>query len=168
MIQHHSQYLKPMLSIPGPTISASPHQPVPGGGTRRDHTSRAKFDTIAARDERACGRASHWHHQTRRATPVATVCGTLPGSSRAKCSGRLKSHAAAWNHPTLHSDRHSSASHSPAQAFARAITSATWVRARLQLDTCFLGTHLVGSESSTRRPCAAPHVPAWRVEGVAE
>ena len=97
--------------------------------------------------ERAQTSASHRHHHTHRATPIVTICAARRDSTRAKRSSMAKSHAAARKQSTLHPDRHSSFNHSPAQALARAITSATWVRTSFQLDACFLGTQLVGSES---------------------
>ena len=39
-----------MLSTPGPMISTSPHQPVPGGGARRDHNAgKVRHDRSARR-----------------------------------------------------------------------------------------------------------------------
>ena len=125
-------------------------------------TTRAKFDTLAARGERARGRSSRRHHHARRAKPVEMMSAAHQGSARAQIGTMLKINAAPRNPPTLHPDRHSSCNHSPAQALARAIASATRLRTSFQLDTCFAGTHLVGSESGTRVPCAAPHMCARR------
>ena len=58
-------------------------------------TSRAKFNTLAARDERARRRSSHRHHHTHHAIPIVPMCAARPGSARAKRSNTLKIHAAA-------------------------------------------------------------------------
>ena len=50
MIQHHSIHINPMLSTRAPNISTSAHQPVPGGGTRRDHNAgKVRHDRSARR-----------------------------------------------------------------------------------------------------------------------
>ena len=50
MIQYLSNYLKHMLSTPGPIMSTPAHQPVPGGGARRDHNAgKVRHDRSARR-----------------------------------------------------------------------------------------------------------------------
>ena len=140
------RYLNAFFRLIGPR----PQFRVPGPNARTAAMEITPMVSMAAEStdtERAQTSASHRHHHTHRATPIVTSCAARRDSTRAKRSSMAKSHAAARKQSTLHPDRHSSFNHSPAQALARAITSATWVRTSFQLDACFLGTQLVGSES---------------------
>ena len=143
----------PMLSTPGPTISTS----VPGLADFlhcAEITTRAKLDTSTARGERTGRCCSHRHHHARHAKPIDTMCAARPGSARAKRSSKLQIHAATRNQSTLMCARHSTSKHSPAQARARAIASASGRRAKFLFDQGLAGTQPIRSESSTRLPCA--------------
>ena len=114
-------------------------------------TSRAKFDTSAARDKRAGGRCSHRHHHARRATPIVTICAARPEAARQKTASDLKIHAAAWNLSTVRRVHHRSSSHSPAQAGRRTIALASGRRATLQFDRGLLAAWRARNRSAARR-----------------
>ena len=147
MIQYLSKYLKPVLSTAGSIISTPVHQPVPGGGPRRDHNAgKVRHDRSARR--------AHARPLLASASPCAPrdahrhIRAECPDSTHATIGTMLKIHAAARNMATLRLVRHRHVPLTCAQARARTIVSANGRRAGFHFDHSLAGSQPICSEAA--------------------
>ena len=119
-------------------------------------TTRDKFDTIAARDERARGRASQFASAPPHAPRDAHrhIRAACPDSTRANSSSMSKSHAAARNQSTFVLSRHRRIPLTYTQARARTIASVSGRRAKFHFDRGLAGKQPIRSEADAPLPCA--------------
>ena len=161
----------PMLSTPGPTISTS----VPGlpdflhcAEITRNRPLRTGFSRATALPARAAALL-----KARRIASSARA--RSGGYARLAQAPRARNAAAACRsmqrlgaHRRLRCACHSSSNHSPAQARARTIASASGRRAEFLFDRGLAGMQPIRSEADTRLPCANATHARMRRDGAAQ
>ena len=118
---------------------------------RAPSSTRAQHATSAPRR-----RSSHQHHHTHHATPIVTMCAARPGSARAKCSNRLKIHAAARNLASKRLSRQRRIPLTCAQVRARTFASASGRRGLFPFDRGHTAMPPSGSTAENARAAETP------------